>query len=89
MSVSASDCICLFQLPLCVVTVQNNPLTLKNLLTTYSNVFKKELGTLSGFKVKLNVKPGSKPQFCRARQIPYAIRDAVDGAEENRIIGGE
>ena len=39
---------------------------------------KKELGTLSGFKVKLSVKPGRKPQFCKARQVPYAIRDAVD-----------
>jgi len=63
---------------LCVANVQSNYLTLKNLLTTYSDVFKEELGTLSGFEVKLNVKPGSKPQFCRARQVPYALRDAVD-----------
>ena len=32
---------------LCVANVQTQPLTLKNVLTTYSDVFKKELGTLS------------------------------------------
>ena len=62
-----------------LVRVQNTPLTLKNVLTTYSDVSKKELGgTFSRFKVKLFVKPASKPQFFRVRQVPYVIRDAVD-----------
>ena len=47
-------------------------------MTTYLDVFKEELGTLSGFKVKLSLKQGTKPQFCRARQVPYALRDAVN-----------
>ena len=61
-----------------VANVQQKPLTLKGLLTTYLDVFKEELGTLSGFKVKLSLKQGTKPQFCRARQVPYALRDAVN-----------
>ena len=44
-----------------VANVEQKPLTLKSLLTTYSDVFKKELGTFSGVKVKLSIKQGSKP----------------------------
>ena len=61
-----------------VANVLQKPLTLKGLLTTYSDVFKEELGTLSSFKVKLSLKQGSKPKFCRARQVPYALRESVD-----------
>ena len=61
-----------------VANIQQKPLTLKGLLTTYSDVFKEELGTLSGFKVKLSLKQGTKPKFCRARQVPYALRDSVE-----------
>ena len=48
------------------------------IFTTYSDVFKEELGTLSGFKVKLSLKHRTKPKFCTARQVPYALRDSVD-----------
>ena len=61
-----------------VATVQNTSLTLKSVLDKYSDVFKKELGTLKGFKAKLTLKPGSKPQFCRPRQVPHVLKDAVD-----------
>ena len=61
-----------------VATVQNTSLTLKSVLDKYSDVFKKELGTLKGFKAKLTLKPDSKPQLCRPRQVPYALKDAVD-----------
>ena len=63
---------------LVVVTVQNTLLTLKLVLDKYFDVFKKELGTLKGFKVKFTLKPDSKLQFCRPRQVPYALKDAVD-----------
>ena len=33
---------------------------------------------LHGFKVKLSLKQSSKPVFCKARQVPYALRDAVN-----------
>ena len=61
-----------------VATVETTSLTLKSVLDKYSDVFKKEQGTLKGFKAKLKLKPGSKPQFCRPRQVPYALKDAVD-----------
>ena len=61
-----------------VANVKQQPLTLQGLLTTYSDVFNEELGTLAGFKVKLSLKQSSKPVFCKARQVPYALRDAVN-----------
>ena len=61
-----------------VATVRNTSLTLKSLLDKYSDVFKKELGTLKGFKAKFTLKPDGKPQLCRPRQVPYALKDAVD-----------
>jgi len=61
-----------------VANIQNKQLCLKAVLDKYSEVFKNELGTLKGVKAKLSVKPGTKPQFSRPRQVPYALRDAVD-----------
>jgi len=63
---------------LVVATVHSKQPPLTAVLDTYGDVFTKELGTLKGFKAKLTLKPDSKPQFCRPRQVPYALRDAVD-----------
>ena len=71
-----------------VATVQNTSLTLKSVLDKYSDVFKKELGTLKGFKAKLALKPDSKPQFCRPRQVPYALKGAVDRELQHLEITG-
>ena len=73
-----------------MATIETTSLTLKSVLDKYFDVFKKELGTLKGFKAKLNLKPGSKPQFCRPRQVPYALKDAVDRElkhlEDSKVI---
>ena len=61
-----------------MATVQTTSLTLKSVLDKYSDVFKKELGTLKGVQTKLKLKTGSKPQYCRPRQVPYALKDVVD-----------
>ena len=61
-----------------VTNIQSKPLCLQAVLDKYSDVFRNELDTLKGYKAKLTVKPNTKPQFCRPRQIPYALREAVD-----------
>ena len=61
-----------------VATVHSKQPPLTDVLNKYGDVFTKELGTLKGFKARLTLKPDTKPQFCRPRQVPYALRDAIE-----------
>ena len=61
-----------------VTNIESKPTALNDVLDNYSVAFRKELGTLKDFKARLTVKPNTKPQFCRAKQVPYALKDAVD-----------
>ena len=51
---------------------------LDTLLQKYSDVFRKELGTLQGIKVKLTVQENAMPKFYEPRAVPYAIRGAIE-----------
>jgi len=51
---------------------------LQELLERYGEVFQPELGTLKGYEAKIHVDPGAKPQFCKARTVPYALKDKVE-----------
>ena len=54
-------------------TIQNHP-----------NVFKPGLGTVKGITAKLEMKPDTRPKFCMARPVRYALQEAVE-AEYNRL----
>ena len=45
--------------------------------------FSSDLGQIKGTTACLYLKTGAKPQFCRARQVPYAYRERV-GKEIDR-----
>ena len=51
---------------------------LDNVLTQHQSVFKDELGTMQGVKVKLYVKPDSKPKFFKLRPVPHALKGAIE-----------
>ena len=53
-------------------------------LTKHIKVFANELGTLTGYKAKLNVDPTAMPRFCKARTVPYALKPLVE-SELNRL----
>ena len=57
------------------VTVQAK---LDFLLDKYSVLFRNELGTMSGIEAKLSVKSDAVPKFCRARPVPYALKEAIE-----------
>jgi len=60
-------------------------LNVHELLDRFSIVFKEELGTMKGVKARIEVDPDAKPRYCKARTIPYALREKVD-AELERLV---
>ncbi|CAG9136383.1 unnamed protein product [Plutella xylostella] len=50
----------------------------------FPNVFSPGIGTFNGGVIHLSVTPGAKPVYCKPRQVPYALRQAVDN-ELNRL----
>ena len=60
-------------------TPPGNPSTrLQEILDKYSDVFEEDIGLLKTTKAKLNLKENSQPKFCKARQVPYALRPKVE-----------
>ena len=51
---------------------------LDSMLSRHKSLFKDELGTMQGVKAKLFVKPESKPKFFKPRQVPYALKGAIE-----------
>lgn len=51
---------------------------LDELLSKHQVVFKRELGTLKGMQAGLELKPGTKPRFYKARSVPYALKETIE-----------
>ena len=67
-------------------TVHNlSPVSAETLVNKYPEVFRDELGTISGPPVKIALRPDARPKFLKARPVPLARRDAVD-TELDRMI---
>ena len=47
-------------------------------LDKYNLVFEKGLGKLKGTTAKIHIDPQTKPIFCKACQVPYAIRPKLE-----------
>ena len=51
---------------------------LSQLLQSFADVFKDELGTLQGEKVSIHIDSSVPPKFCKARSLPYAMKVKVE-----------
>ena len=51
---------------------------IESLLQTHKNVFIDELGQMKTFEATLQLKPGAKPKFCKARPVPFALKAAIE-----------
>ena len=58
--------------------------SLDDILRRHEKVFREELGTYTGDHVKILVDPTEHPRYCKARPVPYAMRDKVE-AELQRL----
>ena len=55
------------------------------MLEQYREVFQEGLGTMKGYQAKIEVEPGAKPHYAKARSVPYALRQKVE-EELDRLV---
>ncbi|XP_054287580.1 uncharacterized protein K02A2.6-like [Macrosteles quadrilineatus] len=58
---------------------------INQVISEFSDVFKKELGTIKGYQAKIHVKSDSEPRCFPARRVPFPLRSRVE-QELNRLV---
>ena len=66
------------------IDMQRHAPELCDILTRHSDIFAEELGKIEPFRVTLQVQSQAKPRFCKARSVPFAVKDEIE-AELNRL----
>ncbi|KAL5460041.1 hypothetical protein EMCRGX_G033456 [Ephydatia muelleri] len=61
---------------------------LEALMRKYEELFKPAMGAIQGVKAKLTVKADAHPKFCKARSVPFSIKQRV-GEELDRASSQE
>lgn len=67
-----------------VLVIQNGA-SLENVLKKHEMVFNEGLGTLQGYEAKFVMKENAVPRFCKARPVPYAIKEKIE-EELNKLV---
>ena len=57
----------------------------KGLCNKYPNLFEEGLGTFVGTKAKIHVPSDAAPIYCKARPVPYVLKDRIE-AELDRLV---
>ncbi|XP_047994397.1 uncharacterized protein K02A2.6-like [Leguminivora glycinivorella] len=57
-------------------------------LSTHESLFDGTLGRYTGGSVRLHVREGAGPVFCRARPVPFALRPRVDAELDAMLEAG-
>ena len=60
-----------------IQTVQSAAVSLSKVLEQHKAVFE-DLGELKGHRAKIMVDPSTQPRYCKARPVPYALREKVE-----------
>ena len=50
----------------------------QELLQKYNQIFTAESGKVKGMKASLTLKENAQPKFCKARPVPYALKERVE-----------
>ena len=59
--------------------------SVQDLCKEFPKLFQEGLGTVSGVKAKIHVDDGARPIYCKARPVPYLLKDQID-LELNRLV---
>ena len=51
---------------------------LDDFLSKNEEIFQPELGTMKGVKAHVHLQEGAETVFCKARPVPYALRDRIE-----------
>lgn len=70
-----------------VITKQQQQ-RLSHLISRFDGVFGETAGKLAGPPATLHLKPGASPVFSKAREIPFALRDAYAREIDKKISSG-
>ena len=57
---------------------QTSSATLQSLLKKHEEIFKDELGTVTSCKAKLQIRSDAQPKFCKARSVPFALKETIE-----------
>lgn len=68
------------------VTQKRETDNLEDLLSKHARLFDKSIGTIQDFTAQIRVKPEAQPIFCKARPVPFALREALE-KEIERLEG--
>lgn len=63
----------------------DSDVSIKDLQLQYPKLFSDKLGTFNKYKIKLLLKEGTKPVFCKARPVAFALREKVE-KEIDRLV---
>ena len=69
-----------------ILSVGDRNQRVESLLGKYKGLFENSLGTMKDVEANIDLKGEANPKFCKARPIPYALRDRVD-KELDRLVG--
>lgn len=58
------------------------------MLDKHQAVFQEGLGTLKNFRATIYVDPNARPRYCKARTVPYAMRQLVERELERLVEEG-
>ena len=62
--------------------------SLQSVLDKNEEVFEDRLGLIKGTAAKIHIDPNAQPRFCRARTVPYALRNKIEQELERLEIEG-
>lgn len=51
---------------------------LQAVLQRHSQVFSEEVSAIEDFRATIRMQPGAQPVFCKARPVPYSLKEAVE-----------